>query len=309
MKKKLTIVICLTLMLVICSCSNGDYVDTATDTSTAEVTNENTDIGENTDEVTTQINDSIVDIEDNNSDYNIVCNNDGNFIVFDDPSVYKVQNQQLATVIFSSMKEFRDSVIEGRLTEQQKRIMVTAFPKDDKGAIVSCDFNNLYIQKLPEDGWINSVSWSGSYYSFSYKFENGSSGYSHCFTKSQFDEMYKRDYLDFFNNSRIVVTKMETLDDGKEVIYCKTGTAVLKFIRYTVIAEDKVMTVFKKFRLKMDYFDLPVSSTIPASVSLYCSSDEWYNFVCLDDLTEDPTDEWLSNFELEKYVDADSTKE
>ena len=187
--------------------------------------------------------------------------------------------------------------------------MVTAFPKDDKGAIVSCDFNNLYIQKLPKDGWINSVSWSGSYYSFSYEFENGSSGYSHCFTKSQFDEKYKRDYLDFFNNSRIVVTKMETLDDGKEVIYCKTGTGEFKFIRYTVIAEDKVMTVFKKFRLKMDYFDLPVSSTIPASVSLYCSSDEWYNFVCLDDLTEDPTDEWLSNFELEKYVDADSTKE
>ena len=121
MKKKLTIVICLALMLVICSCRNGDYVDTAIDTSTAEVTNENTDIGENTDEVTTQTNDSIVDIEDNNSDYNIVGNNDGNFIVFDDPSVYKVQNQQLATVIFSSMKEFRDSVTKGRLTEQQKK--------------------------------------------------------------------------------------------------------------------------------------------------------------------------------------------
>lgn len=58
MKKKLTIVICLTLMLVICSCRNGDYVDTATDTSTAEVTNENTDIGENTDEVTTLTNDT-----------------------------------------------------------------------------------------------------------------------------------------------------------------------------------------------------------------------------------------------------------
>lgn len=65
MKYLMTVIlICSVLM---CSCNNGDYVDTAKDTNTAEVTNENTDIGENTDAVTTQINDTNTAVEESSA--------------------------------------------------------------------------------------------------------------------------------------------------------------------------------------------------------------------------------------------------
>jgi len=42
---------------------------------------------------------------------------------------------------------------------------------------------------------------------------------------------------------------------------------------------------------------------VPSNIALYCTSDEGFCYVSLYNFTNDPTDEWLMNFGLQKYVD------
>lgn len=74
-------------------------------------------------------------------------------------------------------------------------------------------------------------------------------------------------------------------------------------LRYSLTVGEKVIVVDKTFRLQMNNSDIVTSSTVPSNIALYCTSDEGFCYVSLYDFTNDPTDEWLMNFGLQKYVD------
>ena len=101
----------------------------------------------------------------NNSDYSIIKNDDGYSIIFENSEKYKVSDDMLAcmiaTIDFPSMKEFKDSVTKGLLTDSQKQIIANTFPKNKDGSIKCCDFNNLYVPTLPDGCAVNAVGWGG----------------------------------------------------------------------------------------------------------------------------------------------------
>ena len=246
----------------------------------------------------------------NNSDYSIIKNDDGYSIIFENSEKYKVSDDMLAcmiaTIDFPSMKEFKDSVTKGLLTDSQKQIIANAFPKNKDGSIKCCDFNNLYVPTLPDGCAVNAVGWGGGEsYSFYIDCKKAELVYSHYYTKDIFEERYKKDYQQFLYKSSIVVTKTETSSDGKEIAYFETSSGKFKRVSYTISDGNKTVTVDKMFRLEFynDNFDFPTSSTIPSSIYLYCTSEDLYNIVYLHDFYTDPADEWLLTFGLEKFID------
>ena len=238
------------------------------------------------------------------ADYKIIQKNGEYFILFDDLSTYQNDACQMAVISFATMKEFKDSVTKGLLTEGQKEIVVSSFERDSTGAIKVCDFNNLYVPKMPTNGTVDSVYWSGASYSFSLDLGNDLFGSLYSLTESQYNEIYQRDYLDLFNRDTITVTKTETLEDGKVAIYYTTRAGQLMNMRYTLETGDQTIVVDKTFCLQMDT-PLPTSATVPSSIELYCTSSEGFYDVSLYGFTQDPTDEWLASFGLQKYVEND----
>ncbi|MBR6682594.1 MAG: hypothetical protein IKL40_06390 [Clostridia bacterium] len=289
MKRKIYNVICFVICLIMClmtlACSNQEIESGVADKE------------QTLDEPTLNY--------DENMDYSIVSENGNYSIIFDNPTEYQINNQKLANISFPSMKNFKDSVTKGLLTDSQKQIMATSFKKNADGSIKSCDFNNLYVPILPETGNTNRVGWSGQSYSFSLSFENGISGTLSCLTESQFESNYQMDYVDVLNRETITITKTESLGDGKTAIYHSTSTGKLKKIRYSLTIEEKTIIVDKTFRLQMDNPNLETSDTIPSDITMYCTENGQNYTIYLYGFTEDPTDSWLSKFGITAFKDAD----
>ena len=102
------------------------------------------------------------------------------YLIFDDPDEYKDWDVGIADVQFESIRVFRDTVTQGKLEEWQKAVVAKAFPRDDVG-IPICDFNNLFIPKLPSPLKVAGICWNGETYSYSFiESEYGRFGYLYC---------------------------------------------------------------------------------------------------------------------------------
>jgi len=291
MKTKIYSLICIVVSVVMCILLSA----CSTQVSSGDSLNDNgSELNENNVYDATQ---------DNDSDYMLISDNGEFLIIFDDLNSYQVDNQETATIDFATMKEFKDSVTKGLLTDTQKRIMATAFQKNDTGAILTCDFNNLYVPKLPSSGSFNGVSWEGQTYSFDLTLNDSVFGWLTYLTESQYNNKYQEDYLNYFDKDTITVTNTETLEGEKVATYYTTRAGQLMNLRYSLTVGEKVIVVDKTFRLQMNNSDIVTSSTVPSNIALYCTSDEGFCYVSLYNFTNDPTDEWLMNFGLQKYVD------
>lgn len=238
-------------------------------------------------------------------DYSIVRDNGEYFIIFDDITIYQNGGlQQLGILDFSSMKEFKDSVTKGTLTDSQKRIMATSFKKDENGAILACDFDNLFVPTLPKTGSVATVSWTGGKnYSFELTFGNEMFGWLSYMTKESYTSRYQKNYLNLFERESIEVTSTENLGDNKVAIYHSTSAGELKNIRYSLTDGEKTIIVDKTFRLRMDNPKLETSSTVPSEIILYCEDSEERYVITLYGFVEDPTDDWLLSFGIEEFTE------
>lgn len=246
---------------------------------------------------------TVCDINDKNgTDYSIVRDNGEYFIVFNDVATYQDGMQQLGSVKFSSMKDFKDSVTKGTLTDEQKSIMATAFKKDNDGKILACDFDNLFVPQVPETASIGNVYWKGgNRYSFKLIFEEEIRGTFYYLPESNYNSGYQKYYLDFFEWDTINVTSTKKLDDNKVETYYSTGAGDLKRVRYSLSDGEKIFAIDKTYRLRMDNIKLETSSDIPFSIVLYCIDGEERYVISLHGFTSDPTDEWLLSFGIEKF--------
>ena len=269
--------------------THTDTEDITVDTGAHTVTNE----------VTTAVNGSKVPTD---ADYSLVGIDEMKYIVFENVSEYEREGQESATLNFKSMKEFVECVLEGKLEDWQKIIVASTFPKDENG-IVICDFDNLFIPILPSDEAIYEVYWNGESYSFSFTLKNSVFGNMYYYTQEQYNNAYKNDYENFFNNDAITVDRTEQTEDGKTEIYYSTKAGELKQVRYLLTDDDKTIVVDKTYRLNMNNPLLDNSAEYPSNVTLYCIENNEYYVVDLFEFSEEPSDLWLLSFEIEKYVD------
>lgn len=221
--------------------------------------------------------------------------------------------KEASHLMFSSVEEFKNAVVDGNLSQEQKEI-INQFPKDENGQTLTFDLHNLQTPVLPKNVSVSSILWDGLSYCYYIDIDDGGYGTINYHTYSRDTYTYKLSQLDnVFKSDHITITEQEFLDDGKggekTVIYCTTPMASLKIVRYSLDEGNKIFTVEKIFCLEVNHSLLEPSETVPQQIALYSVEGDEYYIIHLFGLTEDPSDEWLLDFGLKKYVDVSASKE
>lgn len=221
------------------------------------------------------------------------------YLIFDDPDEYKDWDVGIADVQFESIRVFRDTVTQGKLEEWQKAVVAKAFPRDDVG-IPICDFNNLFIPKLPSPLKVAGICWNGETYSYSFiESEYGRFGYLYCYTKEKYDTKYQSDYVHYFERDTITVASKEYAKDrNAEITYYSTPRAQLKKVRYEMQNNGNHIVVDEEYTLSIASNLLETSDTVPSSIKLYVTNGDVYFAVSLFGFSARPTAEWLSSFSV-----------
>ncbi len=231
-------------------------------------------------------------------DYTLLEANGTCYLVFNDISVYSGEGKnEVSTLSFATIKELKDAIKTGNLKEWQKQVIATSFAKDDVGVKVP-DLEKLYTPKIPADGTVDSVIWSGEDYSFSMTLDDNVFGMMHVYTAGQYASIFASDYENYFEKDTISVSGTETLDDGKTVTYYDTDIAQLMQVRYVLTDGSKTLTVDKTYRHSDAEDDYSLTN-----VTMYCEDGGKKYVVDLFGFTEEPTDTWLLTFDLLVYND------
>ena len=240
-------------------------------------------------------------------DYKLVEQSGVHYIAFNNVSDYNdEESNELASLEFGSLAEFKNTVTTGKLANWQKTVIATAFKKDEVGRILTCDFDSLLEPRMPNDCRVDGVSWSGELYAFYVSTSSEVFGFIHNYTNSQYNDIYNEDFENRFNSSTITVREILNTDDGKTVTTYTTFAGKLMNIRYTYVSGQKTITVDETYRLSMVDETLATSSTVPFNVTLYCSEPGANYVVDLFGFVEKPSDTWFYEFGMKPYVDLDT---
>ena len=236
------------------------------------------------------------------ADYTILTENGHSYFVFDDIALYDKPNE-LASLEFTSIQEWINAVTQGTLSDHQKTVIATAFPRDDIG-ILCCDFNPLYTPKVPKNVTVAGLSWSGECYSFYLEQDSGAFAWLHYYSEEQYRDVFQSQYQNYFEKNTITVTQTESINNGQKTItHYTTAAGELMQVRYTLSNRHKTVVVDKTYRIQMNDPSLAASSSLPSNVTLYCEEDGVCYVVDLYDLDQDPADKSLLQFGMEPYTE------
>ena len=234
--------------------------------------------------------------------YTIIEQNGKNYIVFEDPTVYQIWAVDVATVEFNSLADFKDSVMNDKLSVWDKQIMITVFEKDEVG-ILTPDFNNLLEPDMPNDCTIGLISWEGIYYSFGVSTSSEAFGFITGYSQEKYNEIFQEDFENYFDQDTIIsITETIETDDGKTITTYRTSMAELKNIRYTILVGNKTIVVDERYTLANEW--LPTSDTVPSRITLYITQNDRYSVMMMHSFEEKPSEEWLSEFGMHPYVET-----
>lgn len=234
--------------------------------------------------------------------YTIIEEEGQHYIVFEDPAVYEYEGQQqLASVQFNSLTEFKESVTNNKLSASDKEIVAT-FERDEVG-ILTPDFNNLFEPDIPNDCTIGLISWEGIYYSFGVSTSSEAFGFITGYSQEKYNEIFQEDFENYFDQDTIIsITEIIETDDGKTIATYRTSMAELKNIRYTILVGNKTIVVDERYTLANEW--LPTSDTVPSRITLYITQNDRYSVMMMHSFEEKPSEEWLSKFGMHPYVET-----
>lgn len=233
-------------------------------------------------------------------DYSIVTRDGTHYIIFDDITKYKLPPELLVSIsaylTFNTVEDARQAVMNGTLNDGEKAHMVLAFPKDDIG-IPICDFNNMYVPKLPRKWTVSCFNWSGTHYSFPITAKDGSYGYISCISKGSYENSLK-ELDEMFDNENISIEELTVTADNKTIGIYTTDNTKEKEVIYKLSDRGRTVTVSKSYRFESKTSPSTSSPTL-MRIEMYIEEDGVYSLVSLNNLVKDPTDRWLLKFGLE----------
>lgn len=231
--------------------------------------------------------------------YTIIEQNGKNYIVFEDPTVYQIWAVDVATVEFNSLADFKDSVMNDKLSVWDKQIMITVFEKDEVG-ILTPDFNNLFEPYMPDEFQVDGLSWEGTYYAFGISSPSEVWGRVSSCSQENYNEIVQRDFERLFNQDTVWIEGAIEMDDEKSITTYSTVKNSRTYTKYTLSDENKTMLVVERtFGSEID------TDTVPETITLYCTEGDVHYVVNLYDFQERPSTSWLLEFGMQPYVDAD----
>lgn len=275
-----------------CDCFTGETAVVTQEESTFENERESAEDTtttvetENTDPYEIRVDDNMVFIKDKT----------GCYVVIDDLYKYQTDSShsgmKLGYIPFETMKDFKDTITKGLWNDGHKDYIAWAVRVYSNNK--TCDLNNLYEPIMPQGSIIYEVGWNLDSYYFMIGKDDVYFGFLNVVSEENYNDIYVRDYENFLDE-KDTVTKVENID-GVETIYYYWSHYSYKNVRYTLQSGNKTVIVDKKF-------DLGKSETVPYDIKLYCVEGNKYYIVNFDKVYDDPTDEWLLQFGLKRYVD------
>lgn len=240
------------------------------------------------------------------SDYQLVEIDGKHYLVFDDIFLYYRERDEDVCVFqvapevrFDSLKDFKNIVTCGVLTEEQKR-EVARFSKDKEYRVKICDFDNLYYPVTPDGSALTQeVTWVGDEYYFTYDLDDKQYVFISIHTDGSYQGIYEYRYVDAFKYSTI---KARENDGNKEIIYYKNNSVTYKRVRCTLTEGDKVFHIDRKYHLNSKGVG-EASPAIPMEITAYCEQDGQKYEIDVRNIKKDVSDEWLFQFGIQKYVD------
>ncbi len=212
-------------------------------------------------------------------------------------------------LIFSSLAEMKQKLLENQFTEAEINTVKTCFPRNENGFEI-CNVANLMTTVLPDE-WLNArVDLLGATYRIGVSGGLSNphlSGLMTLYKHNRWNEVYE-DEMALIQTKTNVNHTTETFDGIPcEVYTYTTSTSTLKDVFLTIPGEDGKadINVLLIYVLDTIYPDkLTVSETIPTHLYMYGEAYSTYYYYTLLGLTEAPTVEWLSSFSIAPYVDT-----
>jgi len=205
------------------------------------------------------------------------------------------------SITFGSIEELIDTLKNGKLTDSQL-LNVCAYQKSSDGTKI-CDISDMQVPVLPKEFEWQSGSWNGKTYSFDFESSTGESGTWVYRCKEDYDRLYERNYLNYFDNELITLEKVVNNRDKTEYYY-SSSTAESKLVRYTVKKWGTTLIVDEHYLLGIKHHlleDSQVSDSIPSKVKIYGRKSNHYFMIDLYTLKEPPTEEWIKSFGIKDY--------
>lgn len=226
---------------------------------------------------------------------------DGYYIVFDNPYKYET-SEKIFSARFDSVKEMKDRLINGTLTDAQKKAFVKLSRSDSKLEIF--DLDKVYDAKLPQDTQVSDVYMNGTTYSIYLKFNRTIAEYAWIdyLDKDSYVHEFALGYRQYFGIDNEDLKRVEELGDSeKRVLYRRSSPYAN--VRYQVTRGEEIVIVDKEYYLSRGQTTLDEEKDTLAAVTMYCTQGDIYYIVTLTQFTEVPTDEWLLQIGLEKYAE------
>ncbi len=230
-------------------------------------------------------------------DYSLVKHDGKDYIVFNDPSVYKTPSVQVAGFYFDSVKDLSQTVKSGALTPAQKRNIVQTFPQDDHGFPIA-DLDHLLIPVVPDDYPYGKVYWNGFSYGFAAtNHERKQSVEITCYTEDWYTHTFQERYEKPFSNMGGITVEYE--EERNATIYSYNSC---KNIRYTLQTDTKQIIVDEFYAI---YYE---DAALPQRLVMYVTETfdygtQYYTITFIE-WDHRPSVEWLLQWGVEPYVDT-----
>ena len=195
---------------------------------------------------------------------------------------------------FSSLKELKNAITEGKFTEKQLAHMQENFPRNKSGNVLLCNVNKLYNAAVPEGVEVGSIHWYGDNYSFMLN-EDGRLNF--C-SKNAYDEFMSS--MEVNADAVSIVDETTTSDRNAKVVEFKNLLGEpRKRITYSFTANTKTITIAEEYHLDE-------SEAVPYRIK-FCGTDNGVYFTgYMYGFTERPSYEWVTSFGLKPYVETET---
>lgn len=209
-----------------------------------------------------------------------------------------------AGITFESLTDFKDKLINGKLTASEQITMQAAFPKDENG-ILMCDLTQLYEPVLPDGTTLSSyVYWLGGN-SISFAFTKG---YVHFLSEKAYNSLVAQEYTNAPNttNYTITATYEGTYDSAPcEWIEFTIQGSQFRTCRMEITVNEQVFYAVLIYAITTEETANAESSTepLPFSVAVFSEVNNQYFQVSLISPSFHPTVEWLTSFGVKLYDD------
>lgn len=218
----------------------------------------------------------------------------------------------------SSVGELRDKLIHNTFETKERNIIKMGFQKDEKG-IEIFNVDKMYEAVCPEGMSAGPVYWTGDTYAIYVKAQADNAlgksldGYVEILPRDVYENLLDKNFKNYFSNIQYeqIISQENGTWEGLscEVYVYTTSVAKIKqvFIEVPVDHAGQIRYIVIDYVLSSSGGVLPVSDTIPLSVTLYGEYEGQGFELYLSPFETAPTLDFLTSFGITPYVEDTET--